>query len=60
MFRPAKNVLIITYLYHDYQLDILNTLKKIWLEEVNHEINRVYNFEQSSPNSQISIFVAIK
>lgn len=41
---------------------VINTWKKIWLAEDNHEINRVYNFdfEQYSPNGQISIFVAIK
>lgn len=43
-------------------LGVINTWKKIWLAEDNQEINRVYDFdfEQYSPNGQISIFVAIK
>lgn len=44
------------------QIDVFDTWKKIWLEEANYKINRAYYFdyEEYSPNGQISIFITIK
>jgi len=43
------------------KLGVINTWQKIWLDEENHKINRVYDFdfEQYKPNGEISIAVAI-
>ncbi|MBZ6003705.1 transcriptional regulator [Leuconostoc gelidum subsp. aenigmaticum] len=43
------------------KLGVINTWQKIWLDEENHKINRVYDFdfEQYKPNGEISIVVAI-
>ncbi|MEX0380004.1 transcriptional regulator [Leuconostoc sp. MS02] len=43
------------------KLGVINTWQKIWSDEENHKINRVYafDFEQYKPNGEISIVVAI-
>lgn len=43
------------------KLGVINTWQKIWSDEENHKINRIYDFdfEQYKPNGEISIVVAI-
>ncbi|MGM0125213.1 hypothetical protein IGI37_002611 [Enterococcus sp. AZ194] len=45
----------------DDKLGVINTWQKIWAEEDNQQIKRVYDFdfEQYKANGEVSIFVAI-
>lgn len=43
------------------KLGVYNTWKKIWVDEDNHKIKRVYDFdfEQYYPNGEVSIKIAV-
>lgn len=55
------------YTWKEYKVDtkdelgVINTWRSIWSDEENEKIQRVYtfDFEQYSPNGDISIFVAV-